>query len=159
MPEARLFLGQPTGKFVCKRGLDDPIDKDCSWSRANGTHESLVTIEPQYFAFTNGVTIIPKLITNRQKGIGVSYPQLTDKAPLAAGAQAFNRRMLAMVQKAISEFEPVDGKGVFETNYNILLGTNDLVSIEMTEYADGGGAHPNDRWWALTYDLAANKEL
>jgi hypothetical protein len=29
----------------------------------------------------------------------------------------------------------------------------------MTEYYDGGGAHPNNRFWSLTYDLPANKEL
>jgi hypothetical protein len=29
---------------------------------------------------------------------------------------------------------------VFETNYNVLLGTNDLISVEMLEYIDGGGA-------------------
>ena len=47
----------------------------------------------------------------------------------------------------------------FATNYNILLGTNDLVSIEMVEFSDGGGAHPNNRFWSLTYDLSVNKEL
>jgi len=78
---------------------------------------------------------------------------------LSPAAQNFNRRILALVQKAIGEFEPIDGKGSFDTTYNILLGTNDLISIEMVEYYDGGGAHPNDRWWSFTYDLAGNKEL
>src|SRR5581483_8272237 len=44
-------------------------------------------------------------------------------------------------------------------NSNILLGTNDLISVEMSEYYDGGGAHPNNSFWSLTYDLKANKEL
>jgi hypothetical protein len=99
------------------------------------------------------------MITNRLKGVTVSYPQLESTGELSAAAQKFNRRMLALTQKAIAGFEPVDGKGSFDTNYNVLLATNDLVSVEMTEYADAGGAHPNNRWWALTYDLAGNKEL
>src|SRR5262249_11200589 len=87
------------------------------------------------------------------------YPQITATGQLSAAAQSFNRQILARAQKRIEEFEPVDGKGVFDTNYNILLGTNDVVSVEMTEYYDAGGAHPDTSFWSLTYDLKANKEL
>ncbi len=151
--------GKQTGKFVCKRRLDDPIDSDCTWSKPDGSREALITLEEQYIAFTNGLQITPKTISNRRTGVGVSYPQITSRGALSSAAQSFNRRILALVQKAIGEFEPIDGKGVFDTNYNILLGSNDLVSIEMAEYWDGGGAHPNNRFWSLTYDLSGNKEL
>jgi hypothetical protein len=151
--------GKQTGKFACRRKLDDPIDSDCTWSKPDGTREALITLEEQYIAFTNGLQITPKTISNRKTGVGVSYPQITSSAALSSAALSFNRRILALVQKAIGEFEPIDGKGVFETNYNILLATNDLVSIEMVEYWDGGGAHPNNRFWSLTYDLSGNKEL
>jgi len=150
---------KPTGKFSCKQPFDDPIDRECYWSKPDGTGELFITLNEQSLAFTGGMQIVPKLITNRAKGIVVSYPQLSSTAPLSPAAQKFNRRMLAMTQKAISEFAPVDGKGSFDTNYTVQLGTNDLVSIEMMEYSDGGGAHPNDHWWALTYDLAADKEI
>ena len=151
--------GKQTGKFICKRKLADEIDSECSWSKADGTREALVTLDEQYLAFTNGLLITPKTIVNRKTGVGVSYPQITGSGPLSAGAQSFNRRILALVQEAIKGFEPIDGRGSFETNYNVLLGTNDLISIEMTEYYDGGGAHPNNRFWSLTYDLSGNKEL
>ena len=151
--------GKQTGKFVCKRKLADEIDSECSWSKADGTRAALVTLDEQYMAFTNGLQITPKTIINRKTGVGVSYPQITGSAPLSAGAQSFNRRILALVQEAIKGFEPIDGRGSFETNYNVLLGTNDLISIEMAEYYDGGGAHPNNRFWSLTYDLSGNKEL
>jgi hypothetical protein len=91
--------------------------------------------------------------------VGASYPQLAGKEPLSAGAQGFNRRALELIQKAIKEFDPIDGKGAFDANYNVLLGTNDLVSVELNVYYDGGGAHPNNYFLSLTYDLAANKEL
>ena len=151
---------KPTGKFSCKRPLDDPIEQECYWAKPDGTRESFVTLTEQYIALTGGLQIVPKLITNRKRGIGVSYPQLVSGGTLSAAAQNFNRRILALTQKAIADFQPIEAdKGTFETNYNVLLATNDLLSIEMVEYYDGGGAHPNDRWWSLTYDLAANKEL
>ena len=150
--------GKQTGKFVCKH-FDDPIDSECAWTRADGTHESVVSLEPQHMAFTNGLEIKPKTISNRRTSVGASYPQLVAKEPLSAAAQNFNRRILELVQKAIKEFEPIDGRGSFDANYNVLLGTNDLVSIELNVYYDGGGAHPNNYFVSLNYDLAGNKEL
>jgi len=150
---------KPTGRFRCKRPFDDPIDRDCYWSKPDGSSESFVSLNEQFVALRNGLQIRPQVITDRAKGVVVSYPQLESSGVLSPGAQKFNRRILAMTQKAIADFQPVDGKGSFDSNYTVLLGTNDLISIEMMEYSDGGGAHPNDRWWALTYDLAANKEL
>ena len=150
---------QKTGKFVCKKPLEDPIDSECVWSKIDGTRESMVTLEEQHYAFTTGVQVTPKMITNRRAGVSVSYPQIVSSGPLSAGAQAFNRRIVALAQKKIGEFAPIDGKGVFDTNYNILLGTNEIISVEMVEYYDGGGAHPNSGFWSLTYDLKGNKEL
>src|SRR5581483_1859851 len=147
---------QKTGKFACKKPLDDATDSECTWSKMDGTRESMVTLEEQ---FIDGLQVTPKTIVNRRTGVNVSYPQITGTGPLSAGAQAFNRRVVALAQKKIGEFAPIDGKGVFDTNYNILLGTNDLISVEMSEYYDGGGAHPNNSFWSLTYDLKANKEL
>jgi hypothetical protein len=150
---------QKTGKFVCKKPLEDPIDSECTWSKIDGTREAMVTLEEQNFAFADGIQVTPKMINNRRTGVTVSYPQIVGSGPLSAGAQAFNRRIVALAQKKIGEFEPVDGKGVFDTNYNILLGTNEIISVEMIEYYDGGGAHPNSGFWSLTYDLKGNKEL
>ena len=150
--------GKQTGKFVCKN-FNDPVDAECLWSRVDGTRELMLTLELQNFAFTNGLEIKPKTISNRTTKVGASYPQLVSKEPLSAAAQAFNRQVLKLIQKAIKEFDPIDGRGTFQANYNVLLGTNDLVSVELTVYYDGGGAHPNNYFLSLTYDLAANKEL
>ena len=62
-------------------------------------------------------------------------------------------------QESDKGFEPEADRTVYEANYNVLLATNDLISVEFAEYTDGGGAHPNNRFWALTYDLTGNKEL
>lgn len=151
--------GKQTGKFACKGKFDDPIVSECTWSKPDGSREAFMTLEEQHIAFTNGLQITPKTISNRKTGVGVSYPQITSSGALSSAGQSFNRRILALVQKAIGEFQPIDGRGSFATNYNILLGTNDLISIEMVEFSDGGGAHPNNRFWSLTYDLSGNKEL
>jgi len=150
---------QKTGKFVCKRPIGVPIDSECTWSKIDGSRQAMVMLEEQNFAFADGIQVTPKMIANRRTGVSVSYPQITGSGPLSAGAQSFNRRILALLRKAIGEFQAIDGKGVFDANYNILLGTNDLISVEMTEYADAGGAHPNNSFWSLTYDLKGNKEL
>src|SRR5207249_448929 len=111
-------------------------------------------------AFANGLQIKPKTISDRKAGLTVSYPQLVGATASTRSIDAFNQRIFALVQKAIKEAPAdVEGRLVFDSNYNVLLGSNDLVSIEMTEYTDAGCAHPNDRFWTLTYDLSTNKEL
>ncbi len=153
--------GKPTGKFVCKR-FDHAAELECTWSKPDGTREAYVTLEEQHVAFTNGWQVVPKTIANRKSGVRVSYPQISNRtSALGPGAASFNRRVLALTQKAIKEFEPGSepGRNSFEINYNVLLATDDLISVEMSEYSDSGGAHPNTGFWSLTYDLSGDKEL
>jgi len=150
---------QQTGKFSCKRKLDDPIDPECSWSRADGTRESMATFEEQHIDLPGGMQITPTLMNNRRTGVGVSYPQIFTKSVPSTGVLNFNRRILAMVKKAVAEFDPVDGKGSFDANYNVLFASQDLISVELSVYYDGGGAHPNNYYLSLVYDLKADKEI
>jgi hypothetical protein len=152
--------GKQTGKFACKQLY--AIEPDCMWSRPDGTREVYATIIEQNIGFADGLQIVPKTIANRRAGVKVSYPQLTVVGgTLNTGGASFNRKILALTQKAIKDFEPGPeaGKNSFERSYNVLLGNNDLISVELTEYQYSGGAHPNDNFTALTYDLSANKEL
>ena len=131
------------------------------WSKPDGTREAYVTLVEQNIASAN-LKVVPKTIANRRAGVKVSYPQLTaDGGTLNPGAASFNRKVLAMTQKAIKDFEPGPeaGKNSFERSYNVLLANDDLISVELTEYQYSGGAHPNDSFASLTYDLSANKEL
>lgn len=152
--------GKQTGKFACKQLY--AFEPDCMWSRPDGTREAFARIDEQNIGFANGLQIVPKTIANRRSGVKVSYPQLAAAGgTLSPGAASFNRRALALTQKAIKDFEPGPeaGKNSLERNYNVLIATDDLISVEMTEYQYSGGAHPNDSFESLTYDLAANKEL
>jgi hypothetical protein len=151
--------GKPSGRFVCKQlGAPEP---DCMWSRPDGTRETYVTLAEQNLGSAN-FKIVPKTIANRRAGVKVSYPQLmANGGTLNPGAPSFNRKVLAMTQKAIKDFEPGPeaGKNALERSYNVLLATDELISVELTEYQYSGGAHPNDGFDSLTYALLANKEL
>ena len=154
--------GKQSGKFACKRKLDDPIDPECTWSKQDGTREAYVTLEEQHIAFTNDLQIVPTTIANRKFGVNVSYPQISNGSKaLSPAAERFNRRVLTWVQKAIKEFEQeaTPDRASFATNYNALLATDNLISMEMSEDTYAGGAHPNSGFWTITYDLSGNKEL
>src|SRR5262252_1729309 len=152
---------KPSGKIGCKRQLDDPIDAECYWSRVDGSHQAFVALEAQQTGPMNGLRIVPKTINDRATGVVVSYPQLASDQPLPAGADGFNKDISAWIKKAVKDFDPESssGRASFDLNYNVLLAANDLVSIEITEYSDNGGAHPNTGYWAMTYDLNKNKEI
>src|SRR5215472_6782701 len=152
---------KPSGKIACKRKLDDPIDPECYWSRADGSHQAFVALEAQQTAPASGLRIVPKTINDRATGVVVSYPQLAGDQRLSAGAEGLNQHLSAWSRKAIKDFDPQPSRDrtSLDLNYNVLLASNDLVSIEITEYADNGGAHPTIGYWAMTYDLNRNKEL
>lgn len=149
-----------TGKIMCKQKLDEFVDPECFWSRADGTQQTFVNLVEQQFGFTAGLKLVPKAIINRATGVLVSYPQLASDKPLSPGSQGFNQLVSAWFRKAIKDFGPKPSPHTsLELNYNVLLGTNDLVSFEITEYSDNGGAHPNNGFYSITYDLNNNREL
>jgi hypothetical protein len=47
----------------------------------------------------------------------------------------------------------------FHVDYNVLLATDDLVSVELAYDSYAGGAHPDSSYDAVTYDLRADREL
>lgn len=152
---------RPTGKFDCKRKLGDQIDSECTWSRPDGTGQAFVTLDEQHIAFTNGLQVIPKVIANRKTGVTVSYPQLTGgTGGIAPAIENFNNRLSQLANKAVKDFEPEATTGTyFEMNYNVLLGSNDLVSVEIYQDYYAGGVHPDSGYFAITYELAANREF
>ena len=149
-----------TGKFACKRKPETfDADVECEWSRPDGTGKAFVVLYEQHFAFTNGLDVAPKVIIDRKSRVTVSYPQLIATTPIQA-VDDFNRLITSLIQKAIKDFVPeASTRTTFDTNYNVMLGANDLVSIEMQEYSDSGGAHPNTRLWTVNYDLKENRQL
>src|SRR4030095_6070906 len=100
--------GKQTGKFVCKGPLGDPLESDCSWSKPNGSGESPVFLNEQHVSFTNSLQITPKVLSNRQKGLDVSYPQMSGgSGPAVIAAENLNRRIGDLVNRGIKEFETI----------------------------------------------------
>jgi hypothetical protein len=157
-------IGKQTGKFVCQLRFDADSDPaatiDGKWSRADGSRETFVSLTEQYIGFTGSLRVIPKVITERRTNLSVSYPQLTGGSdPTVAG---FNSTVTALVSKLIREFkegEPSPDRSQYQLNYDILLATDNLISLEFSEYADWGGAHPNSYYHAINYDLRAGREM
>jgi len=153
---------KPSAKIICKQKLGDELvdDPDCNWSRTDGTHQAFVTLTEQHSAFSGGLRLVPKTIIERARGVVISYPQLAGDKPLSASATKFNQTVSTWINKTLKQMDPEPGPHtVYELNYDVLLGTNDLISFELTQYADLGGAHPNNGFYAMTYDLNQNREL
>jgi len=146
-----------TGKFVCKGQPN--VFEECEWSRPDGTGKAYVVLEEQFVLFRSELKIVPKFSNDRKAGVTVSYPQLVGPATNPSIA-SFNELITSQVQKAIKQFsEEAFERRAYELTYNVMLGSDEVVSIEMNEYSDGGGAHPNSRLWTLNYDLKGNKQL
>jgi hypothetical protein len=150
--------GKPTGKFACKKAVEPlDIDLDCEWSRPDGTGKIPALLIEQFVDFRKGLQLVPKTTITRPLNLSASYPQLAGNT--SSSITAFNTRMESLAQESVKAYakDPNPG-GSFDLNYNIMLGTDELVSIELNEEICCG-AHPTESANTLTYDLVANKEV
>ena len=150
---------KPTGKFLCKPHPETfEADIECDWSKLDGSGKALVVLYEQHLEPTSP-EVLPKVINDRRSKVMVSYPQITNVSP-NSGASDFNELVAGMVRTAIKEFSPESvGQGLFDTTYVVLFASPELLSIEMQEYSDSGGAHPNTRLWTINYNLKTKKQL
>ena len=160
--------GRQTGRFACEPGGGDrlalDIDLECEWSKPDGAGRSYAGLTEQHAAFTRAWRVVPREIVNRRYGVGVTYPQLAAArgARLPPGALSFNRRAAALAAELAREFAagPPERGMYLRVNYDVLLATDDLVSVELEEERDFGGGRPGTRYFGLTYDLrGAGREL
>lgn len=154
--------GRLTGRFACQKNepAEYGVDIQCEWKRPDGGGRQYVLLTEQHSGFTNGLRVVPKLITNRKYKVSVSYPQLAaERGPLPAAAEAFNRAAYAAAEGPVKEFTQDETTEIGYTgNYNVLLATDQLVSVELDgEYCCG--AHPEETYSALTFDLRAGRAL
>lgn len=159
--------GKQTGKFACAPGGDDSvtldIDLGCEWAKPDGGGQTYAGLTEQHVAFTRGWRVAPRRIENRKHGVRVSYPQLVGGAAarLTPAAEGFNRRVSELAGKVVRAFtaDADEEKKYLEINYDVLLATDDLVSVELAEDNYYGGAHPGENYYGVTYDLRAGREL
>ena len=153
--------GRQTGQFACEPGGGDSlaldIDLECEWSKPDGGYKIYAGLTEQHSEFKRAWGVRPRQIVNRRYGVGVTYPQIVGArgAALTPGAQAFNRRAAALAASLVREFAagPPERGMYLRVNYDVLLATDDLVSVELEEERDFGGGRPGTRYFGLTYDL------
>lgn len=160
--------GRQTGQLACEPGGGEAvaldIDLECEWSRPDGAERTYAGLTEQHTAFTRAWRVEPRRVLNRRYGVGVTYPQLAAArgARLSPGALAFNRGAAALASRLVREFAagPPERGMYLRVNYDVLLATDDLVSVELEEERDFGGGRPGTRYFGLTHDLRrAGREL
>ena len=147
-----------TGKFVCKNQPETDEMGECEWSRMNGTGQAFVFLTKQGIQFKGAITLTPKVLNDRKSKATVSYPQLTSNVGSPA-IDGFNSLVEKLIQKSVKDLaENVEPGFSFEISYNVLLGNDDVVSVEIEEYFEGG-AHPTEHFSTVNYSLKLNKQL
>ncbi|HVG30023.1 MAG TPA: hypothetical protein VM864_10020 [Pyrinomonadaceae bacterium] len=157
--------GKTTGKWACESEKLGEWDQDfsCKWTKPDGSGELFVALFEQA-TFQSGWRVAPKTVENRRAGVRASYPQLVAPggARLPASAAHFNQLVEKRVGKQSRDFaEALEGEKnlYFNAAYNVLLATDELVSVEIAYDFYMGGAHPDSSYDAVTYDLRADREL
>ena len=144
-----------------KADEEPPVTLTGEWSRADGTNKQDLQLFEQCIEFTNGLRVISKVKQARRSHLTFAYPQLVGTNERVISG--FNRKVLLIVSRSIREFEqekePRSDRTGFEADYNILIATNDLISIEITVESDLGGLYPNTDHYTATFDLNSGKEI
>ena len=150
--------GRHTGTLLCKRPdeMEAPLfDLECDWTKPDGSGQVPVFLTEQSVDLPKGFVIKPRQIYERGRIVNVSYPEL-----ITSGTRGFNASVMRRVRRSIREFIPDRERGVsFDANYNILLATDEVISIEMEADSYSGGAHPNEEWWTFNYDVRNDREF
>ncbi|MGI8642152.1 MAG: RsiV family protein [Pyrinomonadaceae bacterium] len=154
-----------TGSFKCEVAPEDEeatMNLSCDWQKPSGDNTLGVTLTEQHVEFTNNLQIAAKQIVERRLAIAANYPQIVGaNSPAIA---KFNSAAAALVAKLIkgykTDYEPIPGETVYSLDYNILLATNDLISVEFVEDYSGNSAYPNSATYSLNYSLqGAGREI
>ena len=146
------------------------------WSRPDGAKETTFELTQQPIDFSAAAArFVPKVIKEANKQsryrIDVVYPQIEGDARF----DKFNKEARAMVTKNVAAFKTSETSNetdagseipaetqtsTLESDYQIRLAADDLISIEFTESAySRGAAHPNSYTTVLNYDVRNGKKL
>jgi hypothetical protein len=149
-----------TGKFVCKAEPESlEADLECEWSRPDGKGQAFVFLTEQGIRFKGDTKIVPKIVNDRKTKAYGSLPQLTAMV-MTPGMVSLNKLIESRVMAAMKDFDPEDvAHSTYDTNYNVMWATDEIVSLEFAEYSDVGAAHPNTRLWTINYNIKTNKPL
>ena len=174
--------GKETGIFKGKwKAAVEPYELGMAniagkWSRPDGAKETTFELTQQPIDFSAAAArFVPKVIKEANKQsrfrIDVVYPQIEGDARF----DKFNKEARAMVTKNVAAFKTSETSNetdagseipaetqtsTLDSDYQIRLAADDLISIEFTESAySRGAAHPNSYTTVLNYDVRNGKKL
>ncbi len=174
--------GKETGIFKGKwKAAVEPYELGMAniagkWSRPDGAKETTFELTQQPIDFSAAAArFVAKVIKEANKQsryrIDVVYPQIEGDARF----DKFNKEARAMVTKNVAAFKTSETSNetdagseipaetqtsTLDSDYQIRLAADDLISIEFTESAySGGAAHPNSYTTVLNYDVRNGKKL
>src|SRR5438132_5477079 len=146
------------------------------WSRLDGSKETTFELTQQPIDFSVAAArFVPKVIKEANKQsryrVEVVYPQIEGDARF----DKFNKEARAMVTKNVAAFKtsetsdeadtgseiPAETQtSTLDSDYEIRLAADNLISIEFSESAySRGAAHPNSYTTVLNYDVRDGKKL
>ena len=146
------------------------------WSRPDGTKETTFELTQQPIGFSAAAArFVPKVIKEANKQshyrIEVVYPQIDGDARF----DKFNKEARAMSTKNVAAFKTSETgtetdtgtetpaetlTSTLDSDYEIRLATDDLISIEFSESTyERGAAHPNSNTTVFNYDVRNGKKL
>lgn len=168
--------GKQTGEF---KGTwkNDPDESGASlegeWKKPGGSEGQPFWAAEQMISFTNGTEITDGHINEpfkaRRLDQTAEYPVLTG----GANDTGFNQIVKSRVVKELADFKkqmmsfsaadlktlPAGVNNYIDISYNVEYADNDLISINFLEDTFGGGAHPNQNFFTITYDLKNGREI
>src|SRR5256884_4174283 len=146
------------------------------WSRPDGSKETTFEMTKQPIGLSAAAAhFVPKVIKEANKKshyqIDVVYPQIEGDTRF----DKFNKEVRAMVTKNVAAFKTSETgtetdagtetpaetlTSTLDSEYEIRLATDDLISIAFSESAyERGAAHPNSNTSVLNYDIRNGKKL
>ncbi len=153
-----------TGKFICQYRADEFLDGvnviTGQWMRPDGSAQTDVSLNEQNIEFTNKVKVTTKTIKEPRRSINVAYPQLVGGT--APGIAKFNASVAARLAREVQAYrtETADhNRGYFEADYNILIATDQFISVEVNAGVFYGGPYPNAYNYSFNFDLLTGREL
>jgi hypothetical protein len=168
--------GKQTGEFKGKwhEDANDPgVTLDGDWLKTNAKDTVGFIADQQmiYFGGSAHFTTVEakEAIKAKKATLSAEYPQLAG-APNAAG---FNLAAKGVIDRAFAEFRktmaqftaadvrdtPADIGNYLGIGYSITYADDDLVSVQFLTDEFTGGAHPNQGFYTLTYDLKAGRPV
>lgn len=174
--------GKETGVFKGKwKSAVEPYELGMAniagkWSRPDGSKETTFELSQQPVQFSAAAAHFSPKVTkeaNKQSRyrLEVVYPQIDGDARF----DKFNKEVRTMVAKDVAAFKtsetadqsdsgsdlPAETQNsTLDSDYEIRLATDDLISIEFSESSyERGAAHPNNYSTTLNYDVRNGKKL